>query len=175
MNNTEKRFLAHKIWQLAEIFANIGDKFDSFDEKEIDDLISEDYPFDKSFDEMISKVLEWRDTVSDKVNWEKNEELKESAKFPKRVKYKGQIYEAVEDAKLNESNGMRRYTRGELRDMIRTGMAKELTSFEDRPKDYDKVGYSSGTYGINGGLIQDRETGEFYVIPDRSSLLLKIF
>lgn len=97
MNNTEKKFLAHKIWQLAEAFANLGDKFDSFDEEEVDDLISEDYPFDKSFDEMIFKVLEWRDTVSDKVNWEKNEGLKESAKLPKRVKYKGQIYEASEE------------------------------------------------------------------------------
>lgn len=83
--------------------------------------------------------------------------------------------EAVEDAKLDESNGMRKYTRGELRDMIRTGMAKELTSYDDIPKDYDKIGYSSGVYGINGGLIQDRETGEFYAILDRGSLLLRIF
>lgn len=39
----------------------------------------------------------------------------------------------------------------------------------------EKVGYSFGTYGINGGLIQNTKTGEYYAITARNSNLFRIF
>ena len=75
---------------------------------------------------------------------------------------------------------MRKYKLKELREMVRLGMAHDLTTapgadvMEIWPHS-EKAGHSSGTYGINGGLIQDTETGEFYAITARNSNLMRIF
>ena len=39
----------------------------------------------------------------------------------------------------------------------------------------EKVGYSMGVYGINGGLVQDTETGTLYAIIGRCSNLFILF
>lgn len=39
----------------------------------------------------------------------------------------------------------------------------------------DKVGYSAGIYGINGGLLQDYETGQLYAIIGRCTNLFRVF
>lgn len=39
----------------------------------------------------------------------------------------------------------------------------------------EKVGYSSGVYGINGGLVEDTETGTLYAIIGRCSNLFILF
>lgn len=70
---------------------------------------------------------------------------------------------------------MRKYTLRELRDMVRAGMAKELDSRADIPKDYERIGFVPGVYGIAGGLIQDRQTGEFFAILKRSTVLYRLF
>lgn len=61
---------------------------------------------------------------------------------------------------------MRKYTQKELRQLVRLGVAEDYTN---KPSEYiytlrrlEKVGYSSGVYGINGGLVQDTETGALY-------------
>lgn len=74
---------------------------------------------------------------------------------------------------------MRKYTQKELRQLVRLGVAEDYTN---KPADYmytlrrlEKVGYSSGVYGINGGLVQDTETGQLYVVIGRCSNLFILF
>lgn len=77
---------------------------------------------------------------------------------------------------------MRKYTQTELKNMVAKGFAKDITWLERREVlkiwnngNTEKIGYSSGLYGINGGLISDSNTGELYVITARNSNLLTIF
>lgn len=74
---------------------------------------------------------------------------------------------------------MRKYTQKELRQLVRLGVAEDYTN---KPNEYiytlrrlEKVGYSSGVYGINGGLVQDTETGALYAIIGRCSNLSILF
>ena len=57
---------------------------------------------------------------------------------------------------------MRKYKLKELRELVRLGVAEDYTN---KPSEYiytlcrlEKVGYSSGVYGINGGLVQEQNT-----------------
>lgn len=74
---------------------------------------------------------------------------------------------------------MREYKLQELRDLVRLGVAEDYTN---KPSEYiytlrrfEKVGYSSGVYGINGGIVQDTETGALYAIIGRCSNLFILF
>lgn len=74
---------------------------------------------------------------------------------------------------------MRKYTQKELRQLVQLGVAEDYTN---KPSDYiytlrrlEKVGYSTGVYGINGGLVEDTETGQLYVIVGRCSNLFILF
>ena len=74
---------------------------------------------------------------------------------------------------------MRKYTQRELKNLIRCGMVHDLTNATAAEvmkqwKHALKIGYSSGVYGINGGLIQNTETGEYYAITARNSNLFMI-
>ena len=92
MNNTEKDFILKKVNKLLNAVSDLEAIFERYDEEEVDDLISEQYPFDKSFEEMLHAVINWRDTIAEKVN-----SMAESVEkvYPKKIKYKNQIYEAV--------------------------------------------------------------------------------
>lgn len=74
---------------------------------------------------------------------------------------------------------MRKYKLKELRQLVRLGVAEDYTN---KPSEYiytlrrlEKVDYSSGVYGINGGLVQDTETGALYAIIGRCSNLSILF
>lgn len=74
---------------------------------------------------------------------------------------------------------MRKYTQKELRQLVRLSVAEDYTN---KPSEYiytlrrlEKVGYSSGVYGISGGLMQDPETGTLYAIVGRCSNLFILF
>ena len=74
---------------------------------------------------------------------------------------------------------MKKYTLKALRELVRLGVAEDYTN---RPAEYlytlrrlEKVGYSSGVYGLNGGLLQDTETGALYAIIGRCSNLFILF
>lgn len=68
---------------------------------------------------------------------------------------------------------MRKYKLKELRDLVRLGVAPSEYIYTLRR--LEKVGYSSGVYGINGGLVQDTETGALYAIIGRCSNLFILF
>ena len=74
---------------------------------------------------------------------------------------------------------MMKYTQKQLRELVRLGCAEDYTN---KPSEYiytlrrlEKVGYSSGVYGINGGLVEDTETGALYAIIGRCSNLFILF
>lgn len=68
---------------------------------------------------------------------------------------------------------MEKYTQKELRKLVTSGIATDVTKTHDRnavPKPYDVVGYSRGVYGCNGKLLKD-ENGHLYVIIGATSAL----
>lgn len=74
---------------------------------------------------------------------------------------------------------MRKYTQKELRQLVQLGVAEDYTN---KPSEYiytlrrlDEVDYSSGIYGINGGLVKDTETGQLYAVIGRCSNLFILF
>ena len=74
---------------------------------------------------------------------------------------------------------MKKYTLKALRELVRLGVAEDYTN---KPAEYlytlrrlEKVGYSSGVYGINGGLVKDPETGSLYAIIGRCTNLFILF
>ena len=74
---------------------------------------------------------------------------------------------------------MRKYTQKELRQLVLLGVAEDYTN---KPSEYaqtlnrlEKVGYSVGVYGLNGGLVQDPETGTLYAIIGRCANLFIVF
>lgn len=67
---------------------------------------------------------------------------------------------------------MRKYTQKEIRHYITSGLATDITTAKDVDKmKLETVGLSFGVYGMNAGLFQDMETGEFYVVRNRSTNL----
>lgn len=69
---------------------------------------------------------------------------------------------------------MTRTTQKALRTMVRERVAEELTP-ATIPANYEKLQYSMGAYGMNGGLIRCTDTGKLFVILSRSTLLFMIF
>ena len=74
---------------------------------------------------------------------------------------------------------MEKYKQKELRELVRLGLAEDYTH---KPSEYiytlrrlDKIGYSSGVYGLNGGLVEDMETGARYAIIGRCANLFILF
>lgn len=71
---------------------------------------------------------------------------------------------------------MRKYTLRELRGFVRLGIAVDASiELPENWRELDKIGYSTGIYGISGGLLEDPRTGEKFVILNRSSNLYRIF
>lgn len=73
---------------------------------------------------------------------------------------------------------MRKYKLKELRGLIACGLAKDATNYTDEQigkLKIEKIGYSAGVYGINGGLFRDTQSGEFYAITARTAALFIVF
>lgn len=72
---------------------------------------------------------------------------------------------------------MKKYTQKEMRMMVHTGMAQDITnaSYESVEKlNLEKIGFSTGVYGMNGGVFRERDTKDLYVIIARNSLLFRL-
>ena len=83
---------------------------------------------------------------------------------------------------LSTSSGLRKMTQKQIKDYVRDGAAIDITNygFDEmdqflREHDLDKIAVSRGVYGMNGGLLQDRDTGEMYAITARNSALMMAF
>ena len=68
---------------------------------------------------------------------------------------------------------MRKYTQKEIKNFVALGLAENITNYsfkeanELRRRGLEQVGYSCGTYGINGALFQD-DGGQLYAITARN-------
>ena len=71
---------------------------------------------------------------------------------------------------------MRKYKQKEIRNLVADGIAEDITTkYEDIKESVDKVGYSIGVYGLNGGVLKGCETGKLYAITCRSTALSYFF
>lgn len=75
---------------------------------------------------------------------------------------------------------MRKYTLSEIKKFVALGIAQDITNATHAEaleigNRCDKVGYSCGKYGINGGLLQDRTSGAMYAVTARNSTLFILF
>ena len=67
----EERTLLDSINTLYEDFYNVLSAIEL--NSDFDEMIADDYPFDKSFDEMVSDVGCWFDTMKCKMKGERND------------------------------------------------------------------------------------------------------
>ncbi len=115
--------------------------------------------------------------------------LSEWEEIKKIYVYPEEDFLVIEDEKfpwmedvMSASSGIRTMTQKQIKDYVRDGAAIDITNYGfSEMKDFlhshdlDKIAVSRGTYGINGGLLQDRDTGEMYAITARNSVLMMAF
>ena len=77
---------------------------------------------------------------------------------------------------------MRRYKMSEIKSLVYCGYATDITmlTFDalkkwNKDHDIEKIGYTTGAYGISGGVVRDRNTGELFAITKRNTALLFVF
>ena len=122
--------------------------------------------------------MEWLITVL--VRIKKNESINSEPEYyydDKDVKKECKEYMIMKKLKIKESFGNRLYTRKELLDLISSGMGIDADNIskDELPVDYKILGHSEGTYGITGGVIEDNQTGDWYVFTKRTPNLFRYF
>ena len=77
---------------------------------------------------------------------------------------------------------MKKYTQREIKNLVADGIAEDITrrSFSEIQElraaaSLEKVGYSAGIYGMNGGILKDMNSGKLYAITARTSALFQLF
>lgn len=77
---------------------------------------------------------------------------------------------------------MLKISKKELRNYISLGLAKDINCLSvekaralNAECDFEKVAYCTGTYGISGGLLKDKKTGNMYAITARNTNLFYFF
>jgi hypothetical protein len=80
---------------------------------------------------------------------------------------------------------MKKFTQKELKMLVKLGAATDISNGKNKNglewnldalyQNTEKVGVSHGKYGINGGLLKDKQLNIYYVIIGRSSLLFRFF
>lgn len=77
---------------------------------------------------------------------------------------------------------MKKITKKELKNYITLGLAKSLDNCShnecrtiNASCDFEKVAYCTGIYGISGGLLKDKKTGDMYAITARNTNLFYFF
>ena len=71
---------------------------------------------------------------------------------------------------------MKQYKQKEIKELVISGAAIDITTADEVliPKHFERLGYSHGINGMNGGLIQDSDSGLLYAVTSRSSNLFRI-
>lgn len=68
---------------------------------------------------------------------------------------------------------MEKYTQKQLRGLVASGAAKDVTcshSRKDIPESYTQIGYACGLYGCNGMLLKGT-SGQLYAVTARTSAI----
>lgn len=119
------------------------------------------------------------------VDWwvDRWEEMKKIYVYPEEgfLVIEDEKFPWMEDV-MSASSGIRKMTQKQIKDYVRDGAAIDITNygFDEmaqflREHNLDKIAISRGVYGMNGGLLQDRDTGELYAITARNSALMMAF
>ena len=69
---------------------------------------------------------------------------------------------------------MERYTQKQLRNLVKVGVAIDVTGANNRgaiPENYKQIGFSAGVYGCNGQLFRGLESGKLYAITSRTTAI----
>ena len=122
----------------------------------------------------------WTDTNNNYTIKRCNESINSEPEYyydDKDVKKECKEYMIMKKLKIKESFGNRLYTRKELLNLISSGMGIDADNIskDELPVDYKILGHSEGTYGITGGVIEDNQTGDWYVFTKRTPDLFRIF
>ena len=89
----------------------------------------------------------------------------------------GQLKRLVKECRTVVNESYRHYTQKELRQMVRSGDAIDITNYsldqakELRSRGYDIVGVCTGTYGLNGALLEMKDTGDLCALICRNTIL----
>ena len=72
---------------------------------------------------------------------------------------------------------MKKYTLREIKRFVSLGLAQDITTANCPAikESFEKIGYSAGIYGINGGLLRGQCSGRIYAITARNSNLFYYF
>lgn len=77
---------------------------------------------------------------------------------------------------------MKKYTQRQLKKLVNQGIAIDITNYSFTQTnellnniDIEKIAYSRGINGLNGGLFKDNKTNKLYAITARNSTLLIVF
>lgn len=68
---------------------------------------------------------------------------------------------------------MMKVTQREIRALVILGHATEITSEDMFPKRYNVIAFSRGSYGANGLVIHDLDSGRLFAISSRNSFLFQ--
>ena len=72
------------------------------------------------------------------------------------------------------ANKMERYTKKQLVNLVRTGVAIDVTYAKCKseiPENYTQIGYVSGVYGCSGMLLKGCDTGKMYAVTGRTTAI----
>ncbi|MDO4477534.1 MAG: hypothetical protein Q4B73_00665 [Lachnospiraceae bacterium] len=78
---------------------------------------------------------------------------------------------------------MRKYGQREIKALVKSGAAVDISNHDNAARHeleaqetyLEKIGYSSGVYGLNGGLLKGHESGKLYAITGRTTALFIYF
>lgn len=77
---------------------------------------------------------------------------------------------------------MKKYTQRQLKELVNQGIAIDITNYSFTQTNellnninIEKIAYSRGINGLNGGLFKDNKTNKLYAITARNSTLLPVF
>lgn len=80
---------------------------------------------------------------------------------------------------------MKKFTQKELKMLVELGVANDISNGKRKNglewnldalyQNTEKVGVSYGKYGMNGGLLKNKQLNIYYVIIGYSSLLFRFF
>lgn len=68
---------------------------------------------------------------------------------------------------------MERYSCKQLKSLVASGVAKDVTYANERsdiPESYTQIGYAAGIYGCNGMPLKG-ESGQLYAVTGRTSAI----
>lgn len=69
---------------------------------------------------------------------------------------------------------MMKVTQREIRALVACGCASEITSDDMIPLRYHVIAYSRGSYGANGLVIHDLDSGRLLAVSTRNNFIFQI-